>query len=531
MTTPHLSPKAQAVIKQITQFRELDAPTHGGRVLSYVYDSGLAELDELAAQAARAVQSVNGLDPTTFPSVAMMERDVLGFVRDALNGDNNVVGNVTSGGTESCLLAVKTARDLWRATHQDTPAHQTNDTDPATPRGTSARTTPPTVTMPRLVAPATVHAAFHKAAAYFDLVLDLVDVDPTTGAVNPADVIDRLADDVALVVLSAPNYPYAQLDPIADVATATHAANIPLHVDACIGGLALPWWPGLTTPWDFRVPGVTSISADLHKYGYAPKGISVILHRGPHRHRHQYFAVTAWPGYPVVNPTLLGSKSPGPLAAAWAIITYLGTQGFTDLTAATHRATTTLTTALNRIEGLTIQGTPTGPLFALVEDTTVPPNRRVNPHLLVDAARTHGWILQAQPGAHQRTQPDLPQSAHLTITPVTEHHTHDLITALTTAADTVRGTPSPLTDPDLHTRVTALINTLTEPTTNTTLTTALTALGINPTTGDLPNDLSHILAYAQLLPAPIAEQLLTEILALLVTPTHRKEPDEPPHTH
>ena len=176
------------ILERLADLRQNDAPTHGGRVLSYVYDSGLAELDELAASAMRLVQPVNGLDPTTFTSVAVMEREVVGFARDLLGGDADVVGSVTTGGTESCLLAVKTARDNWTG-----------------------------VGTPRLLAPVTVHAAFHKAAHYFGLELDLVPVGPD-GRVPASALIDRLGADVALVVVSAPSYPVAALDPIAEVA-------------------------------------------------------------------------------------------------------------------------------------------------------------------------------------------------------------------------------------------------------------------------------------------------------------------------
>src|SRR5690554_65017 len=304
MTTTPLSPESEAILARLRTLREADAPTHGGRVLSYVYDSGLAELDELAAQAIRIMQPVNGLDPTTFPSVAAMEREVVGFARRMLHGDDAVVGSVTSGGTESCLLAVKTARDLWRAEGG--------------------------VGVPRIVAPVTVHAAFHKAAHYFGLELDLVPVGHD-GSVAADDLIGRLSADVALIVVSAPAYPHATLDPIAEVAAAASVAGVSCHVDACIGGWALPWWGDLPD-WDFAVDGVSSISADLHKYGYAPKGASVLLHRGLDRHRAQYFATTRWPGYPVVNPTMLGSKSAASLAAAWAIIERLGQEGFAQLT-------------------------------------------------------------------------------------------------------------------------------------------------------------------------------------------------------
>ena len=189
---------ADAIIERLATLRQGDPPTHGGRVLSYVYDSGLAELDRVATAAVLQMLPVNGLDPTTFRSVGVLESELVGFVRELLHGDADVVGSATSGGTESCLLAVKTARELWRQTH---------------PEG-----------RPRLVAPTTVHAAFQKAAAFFDLVLDLVPV-AGDGTVAAADVVARLADDVALVVLSAPNYPFAALDPIADVAAATAAAT------------------------------------------------------------------------------------------------------------------------------------------------------------------------------------------------------------------------------------------------------------------------------------------------------------------
>jgi len=282
------------VLAELEALRAADAPTHGGRVLSYVYDSGIPEIDELAAAAARLVQPVNGLDPTTFTSVAAMEAGVVGFARRVFGGDDEVVGSVTSGGTESCLLAVKSARDAWRAARLGTPR------------------------VPRIVAPITVHAAFHKAAHYFGLELDLVPVDPATGVPALADIEERLGDDVALVVVSAPSYPFASLDPVADVAAVTSARGIALHVDACIGGFALAFWPDRLPAWDFSVPGVTSLSADLHKYGYAPKGVSVLLTRGRDRQRHQYFATTGWPGYPVVNPTMTGSKPAGPLAAGHA---------------------------------------------------------------------------------------------------------------------------------------------------------------------------------------------------------------------
>lgn len=255
---PHsVGEPADVVMERLRTLRTLDAPTHGGRLLSYVYDSGQAELDELAAQAVQAMLPVNGLDPTAFPSVAVIESEILAFAIEAFGGNEavgDVVGSVTSGGTESCLLAVKTARDAWRAR-----------------RGLGAGS------VPRLVAPSTVHAAFHKAAHLFDLKLDLVPVEVRTGRPSAADLLDRLDEDVALLVMSAPSYPVSVLDPIAEVAPRAAERGVDVHVDACLGGFAMAHWPSDLPHWDLRVPGVVSLSADLHKYGYAPKGASVLL--------------------------------------------------------------------------------------------------------------------------------------------------------------------------------------------------------------------------------------------------------------
>jgi sphinganine-1-phosphate aldolase len=468
------------ILSRLRELRSADAPTHGGHVLSYVYDSGLAELDELAAEAIRIVQPVNGLDPTTFTSVAVMEREVIGFARELLHGDDDVVGSVTTGGTESCLLAVKTARDNWRL------------------RGG--------VGQPRLLAPITVHAAFQKAAHYFGLTLDLVPVDPTTGAVAASALISRLGADVALVVVSAPNYPFAGLDPVAEVAAVALAAGVDCHVDACIGGLVLPFWDGLP-PWDFAVAGVTSISADLHKFGYAPKGASVLLQRGRDRQRTQYFATTRWPGYPVVNPTILGSKSAGALAASWAIIHALGMPGFARLAQSCARSTAALIDTINGIVGLRVVGSPVGPLIAVTTDDSVPADERVDPHHWADQVREHGWLLQLQPAVD-----GLPRTTHLTITPVTEGVLPALTEALVAAADEVRGVPG-VTAAD----VLGALPPLSEPLNSESAFALLSGLGLGAG-GGLPDRMAPLLAIMEALPAPVAERLLTELLARLVEP-------------
>lgn len=481
---------AARVLERLRTLRAADAPTHGGRVLSYVYDSGRDDLDELADAAATLGRPLNGLDPTVFPSIAAMERDLIGFARRMLHGGRSVVGSVTSGGTESCLLAVKTARDLWREQHPDA------------------------ATRPRLVTSTTVHAAFQKAALLFDLEWDPVPVAPD-GTLRPADITDRLKDDVALVVVSAPAYPTGALDPVAAVAAAAADRGVLCHVDACFGGLVLPWWPGLQ-PWDFRVRGVTSISADLHKFGYAPKGVSVLLHRGRRRHRAQFFTTTRWPGYPVVNPTLLGSRSASPLAAAWAIVQHLGPDGYAELTSAIVRVADEIRRGLDGIPGLRVMGDPVGPAIALVADESVPAGARVDPHRLADALVAYGWKIQHQPGLVQADGVRVPHSAHLTLTPVHEQGVVELTAALAAASDEVRGMP----------RADARM-----------LAAALRALGYGEG-GRVPRPkaawrllrlagagkvspnqpMALLMSLIELLPPPVAEALLTELLARMSEP-------------
>lgn len=447
------------ILEQLRELRAADPPTHGGRVLSYVYDSGRSDLDVLAREAAALFQPVNGLDPTTFTSVAVLERDLVRFVRGALHGEEDVVGSVTSGGTESCLLAVKSARD----------------------RSGAARA--------GLVMPTTAHPAFRKAAAYLGLDLLEVPVEPG-GAVDAARflaVVDEHREDLALAVVSAPSYPTGTLDPIEAIAAGCAERGVDLHVDACVGGLVLPWWPDAPPPWDFRLPGVTSISADLHKYGYTPKGASVVLYRGRERHLAQYFATSSWPGYPVVNPTVLGSRSATALAAAWALTRALGHDGYAELVRRTAEATTRLRSVVERIEGLSVLGTPTGPLLALTSSG----EGGVDPFLLVDAVRARGFLLQAQPAF---TQPDgslLPRSAHATLTPVSLDIVDELGGAIAAAADEVRGVaPS---QPDL-----ALVAQVAE-------------------TG-LPDRLAGVMATLESLPRDQSPTLLARLLAAVIDP-------------
>lgn len=487
---------ADDVLAELARRRATDAPTHGGQVLSYVYDSGLSELDELAGAAAAMVQSVNGLDPTVFGSVAALERDLITFARNAFHGPD-AVGSVTSGGTESCILAVKAARDRG-----------------GLPPGTGS-----------IVLPSTAHAAFDKAARLLGVRAVRVPVDPVTTRVRPDAVAAAIADDTFLLIASAPNYPTGALDPIGELGRLAVDRGLPLHVDACLGGFALAWWPDPLPAWDFRVPGVASISADLHKYGYAPKGASVILHADRDRHRAGFFATTDWPGYPIVNPTLLGSRSAAGLAAAWAITEYLGDRGYTELVGKIARAAAVLRRAVDGIDGLRVAGDPDGPVFAVVADesSTAP----IDPHRWAVAVAARGFTLQAQPRYIQSDGTVLPTSTHLTVTPVTATVTGELIDALVGGADEARGLPPAEAPEALRTLAGAFASgavtvddVLALP--SAAVEAALSGAGIDahadPSSAADTLDLPALIAAIETLPRPVTAKMLTEFLAAYANP-------------
>lgn len=437
-----VSERGEQALQRLTGFRREDPPTTGGRVLSYVYDSGLSELDDVAVRAAALTHGVNGLDPTVFGSVARIHGGIIEWVAGILGGDETVFGSVTSGGTESCLLACLAAREVSGRSPGD--------------GGT-------------IVAPVSAHAAFRKAAHTLGLRFVGIEVDPATGRVTAEEILDAVDRDTVLVVCSAPSYPTGVIDPVAEVAAgleAHHDPRIGLHVDACLGGLVLPFWPGspahrsptssavtpttaaesvgseVIEPWDLRIDRVTSISADLHKYGFAPKGTSVLLSRGRMRHRAAWFATVDWPGYPVVNPTLSGSKPLEPAAAAWAVLEALGEDGQRELVARTARATERLADGLARIDGLRVLDRDPGPLIAVASDGDLPESRRIHPHLWADACGRRGIAVQSQPAFGQQ-RGEFSSSSHLTVTPVTEQLVAEILHVAIEAADEVRGHPDP----------------------------------------------------------------------------------------
>jgi sphinganine-1-phosphate aldolase len=384
-----------------------DLPVHGGRTLAYVFDSGLAEVDRVASEAVAAFAGSNGLDPTAFPSLLAMENDLVAAAARLVDSPATVVGSVTSGGTESVLLAVQGARDAHLAAH---PA------GPSAPR-------------PAMVLPDTAHAAFHKAAHYFGVEAVLV----PTGADHRADLaateraLDDLGDRVALVVGSAPSYAHGVVDPVTELAALAAERGTRCHVDACIGGWVLPYAARLgrdVPPWTFAVEGVTSISVDLHKYAYAPKGASVLLHRTSALRRPQYFASASWPGYTMLNSTMQSTRSGGPVAGAWAAVQAIGDEGYELLAREVFQAVDAIVAGAADIPGLHVVAAPDSTLVALATDDTC------DPFTVCDEVAARSWYVQPQLsyGSHAAT-------IHLSVSAGTLPHVPELLTAL---AESVR---------------------------------------------------------------------------------------------
>lgn len=362
------------VLAELREIAEGDALGHG-RSFSYVFDG--PDLSALTAEAMRLFAGSNGLDPTVFRSFLRFENDLVAFARSILHGDEEVRGSATSGGTESIMLAAKAARDAVRSS------------------GVDGRL--------NLVLPITAHAAFHKAAAYLDLEPRITDVDDGFRAI-PEAIEAAIDDRTAMVVASAPSYAHGVVDPVPAIGEVTARTGRWLHVDACVGGMVLPFLDG-APPFDFAVPAVDSLSVDLHKYGYTPKGASLVLHRDAEHRSHQYFATAAWTGYPVANATVQSTKSATSLAAAWASVQHLGTEGYRRLTLDSWQATRGLIDAVASSDAVHLVTEPDAPLLAVT-------SADVFTH--AQAMRERGWQLGATPSLG-------PSPAHLHFTMTAAH--------------------------------------------------------------------------------------------------------------
>jgi len=373
---PNRTPAGE-VLARMRQFREHDPLWQEGKTWSLVYYAGDEVLD-LLKEAYTLFFSENGLNPMAFPSLKRFEAEVVAMTANLLGGDGDTAGNMTSGGTESILMAVKTARDWARATH-------------------------PAIAAPEMILPQTAHPAFHKAGHYFGVKPVLTPISPDFRA-DVAATQAAITPRTILLVGSAPSYPHGVVDPIAELAQVAQGRELLFHVDACVGGFMLPFVRKLGYPvpdFDFSVPGVTSMSVDLHKYAYAAKGTSVILYRNRSLRRHQFHVYTDWPGGIYASPSIAGTRPGGAIAAAWAALSFLGEEGYLAIADGVMQTTGQLKEGVAAIPGLKILGEPAMSILAIGAD-------RLNVYEIADEMTLRGWHLDRQ---------QLPPSLHLTVTP------------------------------------------------------------------------------------------------------------------
>jgi glutamate/tyrosine decarboxylase-like PLP-dependent enzyme len=355
----------------------------------------------------------------------------------------------------------------------------------------------------QVVLPTTAHAAFQKACHYLGLEPVLVDVDPATFRAVPSAIEAAITDRTVLLVASAASYAHGVVDPVEEIAALGLDRGIPVHVDGCIGGWLLPYFArlGVEVPrFDLSVPGVTSLSVDLHKYAYAPKGASVVLYNDPALRRKQFYATADWTGYTMINATVQSTKSGGPLAAAWAVLQAVGDDGYLDLARKTLAATRRLVEGVAAIDGLRVLGAPEMALVAVASDD-------VDVFVLCDEMNARGWYVQPQLGYR-----GLPASMHLTLTASSEAVVEELLVDLAKAVEDSRGVTAG--DPALLAAVRDLDP---ESLGDDVLGTLLPLAGIEPGEG-LPERMAAINALLEQMPMRLRERILVEFLGQLFTP-------------
>jgi len=369
-----------------------------GRAFSLAYNAGPEAL-AVAEEAYRRFSGENALNTGAFPSLRQIQADVVDMTKPWLGASNEGAGFMTSGGTESILMAVKSARDRLAQERK--------------------------IVKPNMVLPTSAHAAFDKAGAYFGVELRRVDVLDDWRA--DVSAMRRVVDDhTVLVVGSAPQYPQGVVDDIPAIASlaAEHGANC--HVDACMGGVTLAYLERLgepIKPWNLKVPGVSSISVDLHKFGYTSKGASVIMYANKHLRSFQGFVTDKWLGGLYGSSGVLGTKSGGSMASAWAVMNFLGDDGYLRLTKQARVATLQLAKIIGESEHLVLRAEPETTLLCFGAREP----GRLSVFGVADELNRLGWYVDRQ---------SPPDSLHCTVNAIHHDKIQLFSEALTSATQT-----------------------------------------------------------------------------------------------
>ena len=391
------------IFTQLKQKQTQDFDWRTGRIFCSVYPAG-KEIEEIAKEAYTMFLTENPVDPTLFPSLRDMETEVVAMCSDVLQGGKEAVGSLTTGGTESILLAIKTAKNRAKALN-------------------------PTQTEFEIIIPYSIHSAFFKACDYFEVKPVVIPLTEDFKADAKA-VENAITNNTILIAASAPSYVFGVVDPIREIGEIAIKNNLLFHIDACIGGVVLGFnrLAGMKNvpEFDFSIPGVTSISMDLHKYGYTAKGCSVLMHKDKTYRKHQYYACSEWTGYTLVNTTILSTKTGGPIAAAWAVMKFLGQDGYCDISRITMDTTARFISGINAIDGLKVVGNPEVSLFSF---TTT----KGNPYDLFDELNDKGWFVQ-----FQLSNDYCPANFHLTVSKIHEGLVDEFLLDLKTCVEKVQ---------------------------------------------------------------------------------------------
>ena len=383
MALPTIGMGRDEVLDQLDAMKVRDVRWRDGRAFTLAYNAG-PEVIAVAEEAYRRFSTENALNTDAFPSLRRIQAEVVDIVAGWLEVGPDGAGFMTSGGTESLLLAVKAARERGRAE-----------------RG---------IITPNAVIPASAHAAFEKGCAYFGVESRRVPVGPDWRADVEA-MAAAVDENTVLIVGSAPQYPQGVVDPIPAIAALAAERDINCHVDACMGGVTLTYLARLgheVAPWNFTVPGVTSISVDLHKYGYTAKGAGVIVYRSKRLRSYQTYVTDNWLGGFYGSSGILGTKSGGPMGAAWAVMHHLGDEGYLRLTAAARTACEQLAAAVDATPELQLWAQPEATLlsFGAAEGSGL------DVFAVADALWRRGWYVDRQ---------GPPPSIHCTVNAIHEH--------------------------------------------------------------------------------------------------------------
>ena len=375
-----------------------DAKWRDGKTAVYVFNAG-PEVEHVQKEAYTAFMSENGLGPAAFPSLAQMEKEVVSMALGLLHGPEGATGAMTSGGTDSITMAIKTARDFARSKGQAGPAN--------------------------IVLPQSAHLAFDKASHLMDIEVRRVPL-KTDGSfeADPSAMAAALDANTIMMVGSAPNFPHGIIDPIEALSDVAVARDVWLHVDACVGGFLAPFarMNGVPVPaFDFELPGVRSMSADLHKYGYAAKGASTVLFRSEELYAHMPFDLAGWSGAPMKTPTLAGTRPGGAISAAWAVMNHLGVEGYRRLQGKVCEARERVEAGV-RERGFEVLGTPVLGLIAFRHPD-------LHPFAIYAELYKRGWFTSVTKE---------PRSLHLMLSPKHADMIDDYLSDLDAACEAVR---------------------------------------------------------------------------------------------